>query len=308
MGLLGGNDDLRIAKNLLKEKKEGECTCERKKGYIDMKSGRPEDVLRTMITFILGIIIVILIWAFFAWYFNDLQGTSVLKFPTPSETFERLYEYLFLGNDLFGYSIYVHIAASLKRWLIAFALAMVVGLTLGSILGYFTKIYSIGMVPVSVFQMIPGLAWLPVALLIFGLGDDSAVFIIFAVSSMVITIGVAGGIRSVPEVIVRASKMMGANNPVMFTKILIPYAVVDIINGLRVGMSSAWRVLIAAEMVVGTGVGLGYSIELARDLLNFVGAFACVIIICAIGLLVDKVVFDSIERYARHRLGMEEGY
>ena len=77
-------------------------------------------------------------------------------------------------------------------------------------------------------------------------------------------------------------------------------------NALRLGMSSAWRVLIAAEMIVGTGVGLGYSIQLTRDLLDYVGAFACITIICLVGLFIDHVVLAWVERTMRQRLGLEE--
>ena len=196
----------------------------------------------------------------------------------------------------------------MQRLLVAFSFAAAFGIVLGSVLGYFTRIYAIGMVPVSIFQMIPGLAWLPIAILLFGLGDESAVFIIFAVSSMVITVDVAGGIRMVPAVLVRAAKMAGASGPAIFLKVLVPQASVSIINALRVGMSSAWRVLIAAEMVVGTGIGLGYSIELTRDLLDYVGAFACIAVICVIGLAIDRVVLATLEKAIRHRLGLEEGY
>ena len=161
------------------------------------------------------------------------------------------------------------------------------------------------MVPVSVYQMIPGLAWLPVAILLVGLGDDAAVFIIFAVSSMVITIGVSSGIRMVPEVMVNAAKMSGASGLTVFTRVLVPQAACSIINALRLGMSSAWRVLVAAEMIVGTGVGVGYSIQLTRDLLDYVGAFACITVICLLGLLIDRVILASIERWMRHRLGLE---
>ena len=158
---------------------------------------------------------------------------------------------------------------------------------------------------VSVYQILPGLAWRPMAILVFGLGDASAIFIIFAVSSMVITIGVSSGIRMVPAVIVDAARMMGASGAAVFFKVLVPQAAPSIINALRLGMSSAWRVLIAAEMVVGTGLGIGYSIELTRDLLDYVGAFACITVICLVGLFVDRVVLASLERWMRHRLGIE---
>jgi ABC-type nitrate/sulfonate/bicarbonate transport system permease component len=125
---------------------------------------------------------------------------------------------------------------------------------------------------------------------------------------MVITINVSGGIRMVPEVVTRASKMMGASGIIMFFKVLLPYSSIAIINGLRLGLGSAWRVLIAAEMLIGTGIGLGSSMEILRDDLNFVGAFGCIVVIVVIGLIIDKVIFSAIEKSMRHRLGMEEGY
>lgn len=282
-------------------------TGDRRDGKVAVRAARRADRLKMAVSLIAGVAIVIGIWWAFALAFNT-TGTSTLAFPTPPETFARLGSYLFEGKSLYGHSLAEHIGASLVRLVWAFSLSTVVGIVLGSVLGYFTRIYATGMVPVAAFQMIPGLAWLPIAILLFGLGDESAVFIIFAVSSMVITVGVASGIRMVPNVMVRAAKMMGAGGVRIFFTVLVPQASVSIINALRVGMSSAWRVLIAAEMVVGTGIGIGYSIELTRDLLDYVGSFACIVVICLIGLAVDRLVLASLERSVRHRLGMEEGY
>ncbi len=109
----------------------------------------------------------------------------------------------------------------------------------------------------------------------------------------------------VPQVLANAAKMTGANSLSIFLHVLIPQAAGSIVNALRLGMSSAWRVLIATEMVVGMGIGVGYSIELTRDLLDYVGAFACITIICVMGLAIDRIVLAGIERRMRHRLGLE---
>lgn len=270
---------------------------------IRVRGSRWRDVLGVALRILAGLAIGLLIWQVMAMVMNSKGAT--LGFPYPADTFERIGEYLFSGRSLYGHSIYEHVLASISRLLIAFGLASLVGITLGSLLGYFGGIYQIGMVPVAVYQMIPGLAWLPVAILLVGLGDDAAVFIIFAVSSMVITIGVSSGIRMVPEVIVNAAKMSGASGLAVFTQVLVPQAAASIVNALRLGMSSAWRVLVAAEMIVGTGVGVGYSIQLTRDLLDYVGSFACITVICLLGLLIDRVVLAGVERWIRHRLGME---
>ena len=71
-------------------------------------------------------------------------------------------------------------------------------------------------------------------------------------------------------------------------------------------MGSAWRVLISAEMIIGTGVGVGFVISELRGVLDYVGAFACIMIIGMIGLLIDKIVFVNIEKYVRHELNLDE--
>lgn len=272
-------------------------------GSLPCAPGRGKDRLRMAANILVGVLLTLGIWWAFAVIYNG--GHNALAFPTPPETFRRLGEYLFEGRSLYGQSLYEHTLASLQRLLAGFGAASVFGIAVGCVLGFYSRMYNIGMVPVSVFQMIPGLAWLPIAILVFGLGDEAAVFIIFSVSSMVIATGVASGIRMVPPVLVSAARMMGAGDARVFFTVLVPQASASIISALRVGMSSAFRVLIAAEMVVGTGVGLGYSIELTRDLLDYTGAFACIAVICIIGLAVDRVLLAGAERSVRRRLGLE---
>ena len=263
-----------------------------------------KQALATIVRVLLGIAVGLIIWEACSLIFN--ANGSTLGFPDPLSAFQRLGEYLFAGRPLYGHSIYEHIGTSIKRLLIAFGMAASVGVVLGSLMGYFQRFYAIAIVPVAIYQMIPGLAWLPVAILMFGLGDDSAIFMIFAVSSMVITIGVSGAIRTVPPVMVQAAKMSGARPATIFLRVLIPQAACSIVNALRLGMSSGWRVLVAAEMIVGTGVGMGYSIQLARDLLDYVGAFACITVICLFGLFLDRVVLASIERWMNRKLGADQ--
>lgn len=287
---------------ILAELLEGE---DLSRGKIEVPSQQWRRRLRSAIYILIGVVIVFAIWWGFAEWFNS-TGSATMRFPTPPETLARLGEYLFEGRSLYGRSIYEHIGASLGRLFAAFALSFLVGVGLGCIIGSASRRYAIGMVPVSVFQMIPGLAWLPIAILVFGLGNEAAVFIIFAVASMVIAAGVASAIRMVPPVLVNAAKMMGASDLRIFATVLIPQASVTIISSLRLGMSSALRVLIAAEMVVGTGIGIGYAIELTRDLLDYVGSFACIAAICVMGLAIDRLILAPIEHSVRRHLGLEE--
>ena len=292
-----GDDDERIAKNYSKRESDSEI--------VNLRNGTPSRMLRSTLIFLFGVLIIFSVWGYLAWHFNN-QVASLLHFPEPIETIQSLYEYIFNGKLMLGRTIWDQLFASLTRWFTAFALAAIAGVSLGIILGCARVMYPIGMAPIGVIQTVPGMAWIPVAILIFGLGDSAAVFIIFLITFVIITINVSGGIRRIPETYIRAADMMGAKKLVRVFKILLPFAMLDIVVGLRLGMGSAWRTLIAAEMLIATGIGLGYSMVVLRFSFDYISAFACIMLVGVIGLLMDKIIFVNIERYVRHKLGMDE--
>jgi ABC-type nitrate/sulfonate/bicarbonate transport system permease component len=263
----------------------------------------PERIARNTMIFIVGILIVFAVWFIVAWYYNTFQKHT-LAFPEPVETFRQLWSYL-TGESMLRYSVYQHLAASVERWVIGYVIAALIGIFIGMFLGTSERAYQVGMVPVNILQMIPGLAWIPVAFLLFGLGNNTAIFIIAVSAISPIAINVAAGMRRVPRVNVRTAEMVGLSRMQMFDRVLLPYATVDIVTGLRVGMANAWRMLIAAEMVVGVAVGLGYTISQSVYMIDYVTSFVCIIIICIVGLFIDKVIFARIESYAKERLGTE---
>ena len=270
---------------------------------IALKEDRAERVTKGALIFLAGVAIVFVIWFAVAWYYNTFQ-MHALAFPEPLETMGQLWAYL-TGEKVLRFSIYTHLSASLERWIIGYIIASLIGIFLGMVLGYSDRLYQIGMVPVNILQMIPGLAWIPVAFLLFGLGNNTAIFIIAISAISPIAINVAAGIRRVPRVNIRTAQMVGISKIQMFDRILLPFAAVDIVTGLRIGMANAWRMLIAAEMVVGVAVGLGYTISQSVYMLDYVTSFVCIILICIIGLFIDKVIFARIEKYAKKRLGTE---
>lgn len=258
-------------------------------------------VLRSMLAALLGVAIVIVIWWSIAELMIYWRGAV---FPTPPETFSRLWEAI-SGANIMGDSIFAHAQASLARWGVGYLLALVIGLLLGVTFGTINRLHDVGMVPIFIIQMIPGLAWIPVAMLIFGLGESATVFIILVTALPPIVINTAGGIRQVPPVFNRVAKMSGQGGASLFLKVLIPSASLSIINGMRLGLANGWRVLIAAEMVVGVAVGLGYSIFQSRYNLDFEAAFVCIIVICLVGLTIEKLLFVVLENKVRDRLGLD---
>ena len=292
-----GDNDSRIARYASNRKGDSE--------YIEMPNNRPFDFLKSVFIFFAGLAIILAIWQIYAWWANEIDG-SLLAFPYPMECVERLIQYFTQEELIFGVPLIEHVQASLGRWFEAFFMSAVCGVTLGLIIGCFKQIYPIAISSVNIIQMIPGAAWIPVAILLLGIGDAPAVFIIWLISFVIITINVSGGIRRIPEVYLRVADMMGANIFMKLFKVIIPFALLDTINGLRLGMGSALRVLMSAEMIIGTGVGVGFVISELRGVLDYVGAFACIMIIGMIGLLIDKIVFVNIEKYVRHELNLDE--
>jgi len=272
------------------------------KRHFEVARDHHSSLRRNLVSALSGILIIIFIWWMLAIMTDLFRGVS---FPTPIDVFERLYSSL-LGVDLQGSSIYDQALASLTRWGWGFLLATIIGLALGCLLGMYGPVYDLSIVSVYILQLIPGLAWIPIAMLLFGLGEVATIFMIFMAALPPIIINTAGGIRSVPPIYEKVTGMMGTGFLTKFTHVLLPAAAISVINGLRIGLANSWRVLIAAEMVVGVALGLGYSIIQSRYDLDYEGAFVSILVICVIGILFEKLLFQVLEDRVRERLGMRK--
>ncbi len=244
--------------------------------------------------------VALLAWQLLAVVVTVLRG---VPFPTPWTTLLRLLE-LVGGRALLDYSIYRHLVDSLFRWAAGFAIASFCGVAFGLAAGWWRPMERITMPSVQAVQLIPGLAWIPVALLLFGVGESATVFMIAVTAFTPVAINVVSGVKRVDMTHVRAARMLGARGPTLFLRVLLPGALPQIVSGLRIGLGNGWRVLVAAEMIVGTGTGLGYSIIQSRWTLDYRSAFASILLICLIGLLVERLVFAPLERRTVERWGL----
>ena len=236
--------------------------------------------------------LVALSWETVALLVTGLRG---VPFPTPFETLLKLFAML-AGKPFLDHSIYSHIGTSLARWIGGFLLGGSGGALLGMACGRWDAVERLFMPAIHILQLIPGLAWIPVAILIFGLGDGATLFMIAVTALAPVAINVAGGVKRVDEMYIRAAQMLGLNNRMLFLNVLLPGALPHILSGLRIGLGNSWRVLVAAEMIVGSGTGLGYAIIQSRWTLDYAGAFVCIAVICAIGLIVERLLFIPLEK------------
>jgi ABC-type nitrate/sulfonate/bicarbonate transport system permease component len=231
------------------------------------------------------------------WYAVALLATHTrgVDFPTPWQTLRSLAD-LLAGRPLSGHSLYRHVLHSLLRWAVGFAVASAAGIAYGLLAGSHAGLERLTVPTVHVLQLVPGLAWIPAAILLFGIGERATVFLIAVTAFPPVAINVLGGVKRVDATYLRAARMMGTGRLGLLLRVLIPGALPQALSGLRIGLGNGWRVLVAAEMIVGTGTGLGYSIIQARWTLDYASAFACVAVICLVGLLVERLVLARLER------------
>jgi NitT/TauT family transport system permease protein len=197
-----------------------------------------------------------------------------------------------------------HAFDTILRLLGGFALAAVVGVAIGILMGRSRRMEDICLPLVSIMAPIPGIAWAPLFLLWFGLGGRPAMLLVAFVSAFPIIFNTWTGVKAVKEIWVRSAQAMGANDRSMFTKVIVPGALPYILTGLRLGLAQAWRTLVGVEMLAAVPWGLGWMIFGAREFLNTDVMLAGVVVIGALGLALEKLVFQRIERFTVQRWGM----
>ncbi len=251
-------------------------------------------------------------WALAAWGFGLAlwQGTAwtvtslrAVPFPTPWQCATALGE-LVGGETFLDYSIYHHLRVSLLRWATGFGAGLGAGLVYALLAGWAWPVRRVTMPTVEVLQVVPGLAWIPVAILLFGLTPTATVAMIALTAFPAVAIAGTMGVRSVDARFVRAARMCGAGPVTLFATVYLPGALAHLLSGLRIALGAAWRVLVAAEMIVGSGDGLGYAIIQSRWTMDYVSAFVCIAIIAALGLATERLVLAPLEARTIARWGM----
>lgn len=197
-----------------------------------------------------------------------------------------------------------HAAQTLARLAAGFAVAALAGIAIGIAMGRSRRAEDLLLPLVSIGAPIPGLAYAPLFLLWFGLGDTGSIVLVAFVAAFPIIQNSWTGVKAVKEIWIRAAQTMGADGRRLFRHVIVPGALPYILTGLRLGLAQAWRILVAVEMLAAVQWGLGWLIFGAREFLNTDAMLAGIAVIGAIGLALEKLVFQPIERYTVVRWGM----
>ncbi|HEX8417409.1 MAG TPA: nitrate ABC transporter permease [Methylobacterium sp.] len=212
--------------------------------------------------------------------------------PPPSRVVTEAWDIIahpFYDNGGTDKGLFWHISASIQRVAFGFALATIVGILVGTLIGQSDWAMR-GLDPIfQVLRTIPPLAWLPLSLAAFRDGQPSAIFVIFITSIWPIIINTAVGIRNIPQDYRNVSAVLRLNPIEFFTKIMLPSAAPYIFTGLRIGVGLSWLAIVAAEMLIG-GVGIGFFIWDAWNSSHISEIIVALVYVGIIGFILDRIV------------------
>ena len=191
------------------------------------------------------------------WHFS-VKWTGTDIFPTPGQVLSGTYELVEKGVLL------KYVVASLFRVASGYLLAVFVGIPLGLLMGWFGRARMAFNPAIQVLRPISPIAWIPVAILWFGVSDLAPIFLIFLASLFPITTAAMAAVQNIQLVYIRAARNFGIRGLELFKKVVFPAALPQILTGLRLALGVAWLVVVAAEMIA-VNSGLGYLIIDARN-------------------------------------------
>lgn len=207
-----------------------------------------------------------------------------------------------VGNNMLLPSI----ATSMGRMAIGFGTSAVAGMLLGVLLArVWVAKQTIGML-VMALQSLPSICWLPFALIWFGINETSILAVVILGATFSIAISTENALRNIPPIYAKVGRTLGAKGPHLIKDILFFAALPELLGGLKVGWTFAWRSLMAAELIRQDVTGVARVLDTGRQFNDLPMMLAAILTILTIGLVVDLLVFGNLERTVRRRWGLEK--
>jgi NitT/TauT family transport system permease protein len=227
-------------------------------------------------------------------------GRKYSLIPPPSEVALAMYDLAFGGinDDAYSGTLLTHLLASVGRVYGGFAIAVAVAIPLGLMIGRIALVRGLLDPTLQILRPIPVTAWLPLAMIMFGLGPRSAFFLVCLGAFYPVLVNTIFGVRSVDPRLFEAASMLGCQGSAQFFRVVLPASLPAIFTGLRLGLGFAWVVIVVGEMT-GVQTGLGAIIMEARQLSRTEIVISGMIVIGIAGFLSDRVVMWLGQRLLR---------
>jgi ABC-type nitrate/sulfonate/bicarbonate transport system permease component len=239
-----------------------------------------------------GVLVILIAWQLMSEWF-DLE----LLLPPPLTVLRDLVVTLSVSDPhwLYGPNIYVHLWHSFLRAMAGFGGAAIVAIPLGLVLGRVVAIREFVMPSIKGIYPIPGIAWIPLAILWFGLGNAAVIFVVFATTFFPMLFSTEAGARQISPTIIDAGRCFGARGLTLFFRVVLPATVPYIITGLRISLGGAWRMIVAGEMLASQD-GIGYFLMESRFQFKAADLMTAMILVAIVGYATETLIVDTIEK------------
>ncbi|MDO8729956.1 MAG: ABC transporter permease subunit [Candidatus Omnitrophota bacterium] len=192
---------------------------------------------------------------------------------------------------------------SLLRMAVGFLGVFVLGIGTGLLLGKFRLLDEIFGTAAMALHAMPGAAWVPLAVLLFGLTQWAVIFTVLLGATGIVMVSTSAGIKEVPPLLLRAARTMGARGAKIFWHVVVPSAVPRIVDGLRLAWAFGWRALMAGELMIGSLKGMGEILSRVAKQRDLHEILAFMIIIAVVSVVIDHLLFRRMERLVKTRWG-----
>ncbi|MGI8664277.1 MAG: ABC transporter permease [Acidimicrobiales bacterium] len=240
----------------------------------------------------------VLLWQLVVW--SHWKPEYIL--PGPNTVFPELKD---LAQDGTLWDV---VATTMRRAAIGFGIALLVGTAVGSLVGSvrFLRVAVGGFI--TGIQNMPSIAWFPLAIVLFRISEGAITFVVVIGAAPSIANGVISGFDTIPPILRRVGRVLGARGLNTYRFVSLPAALPAFVGGIKQGWAFAWRSLLAGEIIViiANKPSIGQSLTQSRELADYPRMMALMVVILVLGILVDAVIFGTVERRIRRRWGLAE--
>ncbi|WP_252145253.1 taurine ABC transporter permease TauC [Yokenella regensburgei] len=227
------------------------------------------------------LLVVLAVW----WVVAALQLISPLFLPPPGQVLHKLVT-IAGAQGFMDATLWQHLAASLMRILIALLAATIIGIPVGIAMGLSPTLRGILDPLIELYRPVPPLAYLPLMVIWFGIGETSKILLIYLAIFAPVAMSALAGVKSTQQVRVRAAQSLGASRLQVLWFVILPGALPEMLTGLRIGLGVGWSTLVAAELIAATR-GLGFMVQSAGEFLATDVVLAGIAVIAAIAFVLE---------------------
>jgi ABC-type nitrate/sulfonate/bicarbonate transport system permease component len=257
------------------------------------RARRQRERLRKAFRGACGILVVLVLWQVMSMAY-DLQ----LILPPPLAVARTVFNTLTLNYDqrwLYGPNIYEHLLASFARAITGFSIAAALAIPLGIVVGRSRTVREFVDPVIRSLYPIPGIAWIPLAILWFGLGNTAVIFVVFIAEFFPLYFNTEAGARNINPILVDAARCFGARRLTLLRRVILPASIPYIITGMRIGLGGAWRMIVAGEMLASQS-GIGSILMESRYQFRATDLMMAMILISVVGYVTERLIVGTLEK------------